>query len=808
MATKKFISLDKLQEYDILIKQKIAEEVDTKADSSHNHNNVYYTKTETDETINLLENQVAFIDAEDNEDVTDVNSGNANIVVDSALSSISTNPVQNKIITEEVYKINQTVNEHINNHPSSEQMQADWLQNDVTAKDYVKNRTHFSNIEYGNNQIANVVNIELIDGVGTLSDCGEIEAGLYYNVTVHPSASVGITTVGEFILATPYVEEGIECGIQLANEKFVLTVIHDEYAEMVGAKCVIYYNDTSVTKVDIVIYDTVENVVPLDEKYIPDSIARKTDIPVSVGGNGESIDSYVLTEAERVANNVLSVRNAYSFVTAHVSDLHTDGTGQTAISVLHAGQAIDEINKITRLDLFSIHGDVIANKFSDEYKPVLNYVRRCFSEVTKTTPSIQMSGNYEELSTDTTEEARQKYYAYIGANNVGTVTDWNNKFRNYGYRDFEDQKKRIIYLNTCDVSENEVSNDCYVSSSQLEWLANTALDFSDKSTDAENWTFSVYSHHPLNWYGNVTNVLTVLDAYKGKTSGNITLDGKTISYDFTNAVVKFIAHYHGHLHNFRVDRLGENGVLTITVPNVCFNRNNEYGTSTSYTDEMHEKYGDANADGTQRQFNKTANSEKDTAFNIIVEDILNEKIYCFNYGAGIDRIINFVEVEPDTPSNTYTNIISTAQVNTNGDSSILDGVGYRDGYYHSSAGGVGGAASGYTCTGLIPFERKSNGLFPKIYVKGVEWEATSQCRFYFYNSSKQIMNPSSYGGTGASSANIDKYMTRTKLGDNYWCWEATDALLNDDVRYSIKYFGFSAKGSGANLIVTLDEPIV
>ena len=45
--------------------------------------------------------------------------------------------------------------------------------------------------------------------------------------------------------------------------------------------------------------------------------------------------------------------------------------------------------------------------------------------------------------------------------------------------------------------------------------------------------------------------------------------------------------------------------------------------------------------GNQRQFNKTANTAKDTAFNVIVVDRQNRKIHCFNYGAGIDREISY-----------------------------------------------------------------------------------------------------------------------------------------------------------------------
>ena len=48
MATKKYLSIDGLTEYDALIKQEIADSVSGKADASHNHNSLYYTESEID----------------------------------------------------------------------------------------------------------------------------------------------------------------------------------------------------------------------------------------------------------------------------------------------------------------------------------------------------------------------------------------------------------------------------------------------------------------------------------------------------------------------------------------------------------------------------------------------------------------------------------------------------------------------------------------------------------------------------------------------------------------------------------------
>ena len=442
-------------------------------------------------------------------------------------------------------------------------------------------------------------------------------------------------------------------------------------------------------------------------------------------GDIDVVPDYVVAESQEVAEKVLAVRNAKSFCFGATSDLHTDGEGQSAISVLHVGMGMNEIHSRTQLDLLCIYGDVMIGYFDDSYKSGFPHVKKCFANVTKSIPFIQMQGNHDQLSADTTEEAQQKYFAHIGANNVNTVTDWDNQYRIYGYKDFNDRKMRVIYLNSADVSASEITSDTYVTADQLLWFVNTALDFSDKE-DAENWAFTVNCHHPLNWYGNVSNVLTILDAYKGKTSGNITLDGVTIDYDFANATAEFIAHFHGHIHNFRVETLGTNGVLSITIPNACFNRNNEYGTSNSYNEIVRANYGDVDEEGNQRQFNKTKDSAEDTAFNVIVIDRQNQKIHCFNYGAGIDREINFngsivtpdEPIEPDTPPSTYTNQIP---LSTNSDGTEFIGEngedGYKVGYRISTSTGEEKTSTveGMALTGFIEIP---NGA--TIYIKNVD----------------------------------------------------------------------------------------
>lgn len=61
MATKKYMSLERLQEYDALIKQEIVDAVSEKADSSHTHDDRYYTESEIDSKLSTVNTSISNI---------------------------------------------------------------------------------------------------------------------------------------------------------------------------------------------------------------------------------------------------------------------------------------------------------------------------------------------------------------------------------------------------------------------------------------------------------------------------------------------------------------------------------------------------------------------------------------------------------------------------------------------------------------------------------------------------------------------------------------------------------------------------
>lgn len=157
------------------------------------------------------------------------------------------------------------------------------------------------------------------------------------------------------------------------------------------------------------------------------------------------------------------------------------------------------------------------------------------------------------------------------------------------------------------------------------------------------------------------------------------------------------------------------------------------------------------------------------------------------------------EEEPDVPDNpTYTNLVPTS-IDTDG--SVFNGTGYKDGVY-LSGGNPTGTDAAITTTGFIPWAKNSDGTVSPLYVKGATLDsAVSHCRLYTYGGADK-----SYGTQMKQEGSSGTYawgthFTYETLGDQYY---KITALSVDNV---IAYVRLSLKGTGANLIVTVGEPI-
>lgn len=118
------------------------------------------------------------------------------------------------------------------------------------------------------------------------------------------------------------------------------------------------------------------------------------------------------------------------------------------------------------------------------------------------------------------------------------------------------------------------------------------------------------------------------------------------------------------------------------------------------------------------------------------------------------------------------------------------GLGYKDNYrLNSSAAEV--ALSGYVVFGYIPV--KADDV---VRVKGITWDSSTNtgCYFYTFNSSfEKLKSTRPTGGSSDITAYVDE----------------NGVLVVEFAAYSkdVAYFRFSAYGSGAEVVITVNEEI-
>ncbi|MCH5279494.1 MAG: metallophosphoesterase, partial [Christensenellaceae bacterium] len=282
----------------------------------------------------------------------------------------------------------------------------------------------------------------------------------------------------------------------------------------------------------------------------------------------------------------------------------------------------------------------------------LNEASKLIHGVAPAVPQLWLKGNHDDapyMSTANRLTANEAY-ARIGIRNTlcDAVIDQGCPNGNYGYKDFPAQMIRVIYLNTDDKaafesvdaatsSDTGYLNAHHLSATQIGWLINTALDFSDKAMPLQ-WGIIVCCHVNLNVSGTYTcgntsysystaNAAAILDAYESGLSGSIDVDGKSIAYNFssgnyaTGKRAHIICVIHGHDHALLNTKLGTNSIQSIGCPNVLNGRER------------------ASADG--KIYTKTADTANDTAFTMITVDRAAKRIYADCYGAAYDRVFSY-----------------------------------------------------------------------------------------------------------------------------------------------------------------------
>lgn len=517
-------------------------------------------------------------------------------------------------------------------------------------------------------------------------------------------------------------------------------------------------------------------------------------------GTADSVPDYVRTEAARVAAAVSACQNGNTVTLLACSDIHHSTVhtyaDQMAESLLHCGQGMELVRRQVQVDFAAMLGDMIwdSGETADQAMAAMKEVNAALHGAFSGIPNFRLKGNHDQLPSADTPLTEDQVYAHIGLYNRGGSFDYTNRAAGYCRRDLEEFNIRVIALNTSEGDDGGFS----LSSAQIAWLTD-ALNVED------NWGCIILSHHPLDWGGTDSAVMNAVAA----------------------AGDKVICNIHGHVHNYKVDYLGSTGIRRIAVPNAAFYRTNEYGQNGGAENTEGIEFGEIVTYG------KTADSAEDTAFCVITVDRVTGTVYAAHYGAGYDRTVTVDfsgDIEDDDPtgdssdtedsgdtgdsgstggSGNYTNVVPTSYAYDL--SGVFNGTGYMDGYYASTTEPYyQSSTDGSVVTGLIPYATTTSSgsstyVPDTIYIKGITWDGSnSHHRIGLFNDKLECK------GTPTPDV-LAGYFTITTLGDQYYKLEP---IMNEDgtnvmakAGWYYNYITVSGTGSGADLIVTMNEPI-
>ena len=536
---------------------------------------------------------------------------------------------------------------------------------------------------------------------------------------------------------------------------------------------------------------------------IGDTISVNT---INIDSSSQEIPIYVRSAAETAALTINSHQSENSFCFAFLTDMHcgykhywNESYVVDDTAVENAGQAVKVIAETCPMDVIVFGGDYSDGSYESTHDLAISQIDTSMklTDLGKGLRPLYLKGNHDDAPYMNTDNrlTTTELFVRIGRRNLtsGAIIDNTNR-GNYGYIDYESQQMRLIYLDTDDKpgweseqvgsgGTNNYLDACNITGKQLKWLANEALDFSDKSNSAD-WGIIVISHRPLNsdsgtyfdgtntYTTNVQNAVKILTDYITKSSGNITHNTVTINYDFSNltSTAKVYCCVHGHNHAYKYNTLGTKAIPSIGCPNVLDGRERPSDDGTTYT--------------------KTASTANCTAFCVITIDRVNNKIYADHFGAGYDRQWDW----SDPNDNSYTNLLPSA---IDIDGTIYNGTGYMSGYRINSSGNTEGDSNFYT-TGFIPCTFGDIVYLKNITMQSSASNATNQ-RISFYDGTKTHI-----GQTNASSA-VNLLSAQTDESDNITKFTVKNFSSLD--LSDVIYFRLCASYIGEDSIITVNEEI-
>lgn len=513
------------------------------------------------------------------------------------------------------------------------------------------------------------------------------------------------------------------------------------------------------------------------------------------------------------------------------------------------------------------NGNTTYDLFEGQVKEMNKYMDVAFGGV----PAMYCVGNHDtgeyylRDGTDGALYGAANVYKLIGGRNDDGATVMGSTTYGYCYRDITAKKIRVINLNTVEGETDSGYLGGQCSDAQLLWFAQALYSVGSNS----DWGIIVVSHYPLD-YGGTCHAGNIVYQYVngGSVTYNGTTVNFS-GHNSAKFVAQYHGHTHcfkvAKINYVSNNQGTEFDAYRLATPSGTFYRNNDYANTTIYGINFGEEttytktansgkdtafvvnvYNPSNKiihsfcygagydrlvsigptifrdisyslshiassnhityieDGESYQTTLSANSGYDIGTVTVTMGGLNITSTAYNSSTGVISIAsvtgNVTIIAEAVIHVNYHNVVNDA-INSDGTS-----LPYINNKYINSSG-VATDSNGYTTTGFIPLENENVKHIYRFGGDEITWSADdSYARIAWYDSSFNLLklvqaNRIDYSVYFPSSIETND--------ESIIAFKVTNSSGNvvSNVPSSAAYFRVSAKGSGQNLIITLDEEI-
>ena len=335
-----------------------------------------------------------------------------------------------------------------------------------------------------------------------------------------------------------------------------------------------------------------------------------SDIPIRIENTPAYVKSDIDEQLTKIARHS---GNTVKFI--FMTDIHESNNHLKYLSdVMESGQ----------FDFAILNGDFLNDSTTyDEVAKALIEQRKILNDIQQ--PLLVVRGNHDGVSGDSggTPFDDEHFFDVAIKQGVTSSTVVGDKIDGYYYTDFPIQKVRVISLNSAQTGYSR----CGFRPAQLKWLAENALNMSDKT----DWNIIVHSHH--NSYTQYSSITTpanasafnsILESACAGTSYTDTVETTDISVDYSTQGAMPIIHLFGHVHLDIIDKPQN----VVQVSTVC--------TIHGIIDPAIVEF-----EGATSPSERKILSDTEYAFDLVCLDMDTRTGYMYRMGAGDDRVFSY-----------------------------------------------------------------------------------------------------------------------------------------------------------------------